>query len=124
MGEATDDTPPPADITDRVFLVVVDETEEMKVALRFACLRARRTGHLVPGKELEGRRIRRLFGLYEHRDDLLNCLARAPAPGAGAEQPRRPLNVINRTAKFKRHVAPSPCRQLSKSGKYCYIIVY
>jgi nucleotide-binding universal stress UspA family protein len=30
-----------------VFLVVVDETEEMKVALRFACLRARRTGGRV-----------------------------------------------------------------------------
>lgn len=29
---------------DRVFLVVVDETEELKVALRFACLRARKTG--------------------------------------------------------------------------------
>lgn len=29
---------------DRVFLVVVDDTEEMKAALRFACLRARHTG--------------------------------------------------------------------------------
>lgn len=31
----------------RVFLVVVDETEEMKVALRFACQRARHTGGRV-----------------------------------------------------------------------------
>jgi nucleotide-binding universal stress UspA family protein len=38
---------PPADRKDRVFLVVVDETEEMQVALRFACLRARRTGGRV-----------------------------------------------------------------------------
>jgi nucleotide-binding universal stress UspA family protein len=37
----------PADATDRVFLVVVDETEEMKVALRFACQRARHTGGRV-----------------------------------------------------------------------------
>ncbi len=47
MSEAADDTPAPADISDRVFLVVVDETEEMKVALRFACQRARRTGGRV-----------------------------------------------------------------------------
>ncbi len=47
MSEAADETPAPADISDRVFLVVVDETEEMKVALRFACLRARRTGGRV-----------------------------------------------------------------------------
>ena len=32
---------------DRVFLVVVDETEEMRVALRFAALRARSTGGKV-----------------------------------------------------------------------------
>ncbi len=31
----------------RVFLVVVDETEELAAALRFACLRARRTGGRV-----------------------------------------------------------------------------
>ncbi len=47
MSEAADETPAPADPPDRVFLVVVDETEEMKVALRFACLRARRTGGRV-----------------------------------------------------------------------------
>jgi nucleotide-binding universal stress UspA family protein len=40
------DTPEPADIP-RVFLVVVDETEEMRVALRFACRRARHTGGRV-----------------------------------------------------------------------------
>ena len=33
--------------TARIFLVVVDETEEMHVALRFACLRARHTGGRV-----------------------------------------------------------------------------
>lgn len=33
--------------SDRVFLVVVDETEEMKIALRFACRRARSTGGRV-----------------------------------------------------------------------------
>ncbi|MEM7169237.1 MAG: universal stress protein [Pseudomonadota bacterium] len=32
---------------DRVFLVVVDETEEMKIALRFACRRALHTGGRV-----------------------------------------------------------------------------
>ncbi len=47
MSETADQTPAPAKISDRVFLVVVDETEEMKVALRFACLRARRTGGRV-----------------------------------------------------------------------------
>ncbi len=47
MSEAADETPAPADTSDRVFLVVVDETEEMKVALRFACQRARRTGGRV-----------------------------------------------------------------------------
>jgi Universal stress protein family. len=31
----------------RVFLVVVDDTEEMKAALRFACMRARHTGGRV-----------------------------------------------------------------------------
>lgn len=31
----------------RIFLVVVDETEEMRVALRFACRRARNTGGRV-----------------------------------------------------------------------------
>ena len=47
MSETADETQAPADSSDRVFLVVVDETEEMKVALRFACLRARRTGGRV-----------------------------------------------------------------------------
>ncbi len=47
MSEAADEAPAPAETSDRVFLVVVDETEEMKVALRFACLRARRTGGRV-----------------------------------------------------------------------------
>ena len=47
MSEAADETQAPVDSSDRVFLVVVDETEEMKVALRFACQRARRTGGRV-----------------------------------------------------------------------------
>lgn len=37
----------PREANNRVFLVVVDETEEMRVALRFAALRARRTGGKV-----------------------------------------------------------------------------
>lgn len=32
---------------DRVFLVVVDESQELKVALRYACIRARKTGGRV-----------------------------------------------------------------------------
>ena len=34
-------------VPQRVFLVVVDETEEMRVALRYACRRARHTGGRV-----------------------------------------------------------------------------
>ncbi|MDP6304503.1 MAG: universal stress protein [Alphaproteobacteria bacterium] len=37
----------PAQSQDRVFLVVVDETEEMRAALRFASLRAKSTGGKV-----------------------------------------------------------------------------
>ncbi len=47
MGETADRTQAPRDSSDRVFLVVVDETEEMEVALRFACRRARHTGGRV-----------------------------------------------------------------------------
>jgi len=43
----SDTARPSAESKDRVFLVVVDETEEMQVALRFACRRARRTGGRV-----------------------------------------------------------------------------
>jgi nucleotide-binding universal stress UspA family protein len=43
----SDTATPAAHHKDRVFLVVVDETEEMQVALRFACLRARQTGGRV-----------------------------------------------------------------------------
>jgi nucleotide-binding universal stress UspA family protein len=40
--------PPPTEKSrDRVFLVVVDETQELKVALRYACIRARKTGGRV-----------------------------------------------------------------------------
>jgi hypothetical protein len=67
-----------------------------------------RASHLAPGKELEGRRIRRLFGLYEHRDDLLNRSCWTTTPSSGAERSYRPLNVINPGAKFKRHAQPSP----------------
>ena len=45
MREPTDDQIAAAD--ERVFLVIVDETEEMHAALVFACLRARRTGGRV-----------------------------------------------------------------------------
>lgn len=43
------DTPKTSDIPDgeRVFLVVVDDSEEMQVALRFACRRASHTGGRV-----------------------------------------------------------------------------
>lgn len=47
MSEAANDTQTSVDSSDRVFLVIVDETEEMKVALRFACRRARHTGGRV-----------------------------------------------------------------------------
>ncbi len=47
MGESADKAQAPRDSSDRVFLVVVDETEEMEVALRFACRRARHTGGRV-----------------------------------------------------------------------------
>jgi nucleotide-binding universal stress UspA family protein len=43
MTEAT----PAEKSRDRVFLVVVDETQELKVALRYACIRARKTGGRV-----------------------------------------------------------------------------
>jgi nucleotide-binding universal stress UspA family protein len=39
--------PPPPKTFDRVFLVVIDETPERAVALRYACLRARKTGGRV-----------------------------------------------------------------------------
>ncbi len=47
MNETSDERQAPKDSSDRVFLVVVDETEEMNVALRFACRRARHTGGRV-----------------------------------------------------------------------------
>jgi len=48
MSDQSSDTSAPAPRRhDRVFLVVVDETEEMRVALRFACRRARNTGGRV-----------------------------------------------------------------------------
>ena len=47
MSDAEHDSRSPEPASDRVFLVVVDETEEMKVALRFACGRAHNTGGRV-----------------------------------------------------------------------------
>jgi hypothetical protein len=41
------DTPAPSPPRERIFLVVVDETEEMRVALRYAALRAFHTGGKV-----------------------------------------------------------------------------
>ena len=38
---------PPADEHPLVFLVVVDETQELRVALRYACRRAKRTGSRI-----------------------------------------------------------------------------
>jgi nucleotide-binding universal stress UspA family protein len=43
-AEPAPETPPPAG---RVFLVVVDETPELKLAIRYACVRARKTGGRV-----------------------------------------------------------------------------
>ncbi len=47
MSETPNDSRPSQVSPDRVFLVVVDETEEMNVALRFACRRARHSGGRV-----------------------------------------------------------------------------
>ncbi len=47
MNETPDGRQASQDSSDRVFLVVVDETEEMNVALRFACRRARHSGGRV-----------------------------------------------------------------------------
>lgn len=44
MNDTPSSSPPPRQ---RIFLVVVDETEEMRVALRYAALRAFRTGGKV-----------------------------------------------------------------------------
>jgi nucleotide-binding universal stress UspA family protein len=45
---ATEDTAPAAEqLPDRVFLVVLDDTPELKVALRYACKRAQKTGGRV-----------------------------------------------------------------------------
>ena|SRR5579862_5560850 len=41
------DTPQPSPTRERIFLVVIDETEEMRVALRYAALRAFHTGGKV-----------------------------------------------------------------------------
>lgn len=43
MTETTAASPPPV----RIFLVVVDDSPELKVALRYACLRARKSGGKV-----------------------------------------------------------------------------
>ncbi len=43
MTETTKSSPPPV----RIFLVVVDDSPELKVALRYACLRARKSGGKV-----------------------------------------------------------------------------
>ena len=44
---APDASPAGGELRERIFLVVVDETEEMKAALRFACRRALHTGGRV-----------------------------------------------------------------------------
>jgi hypothetical protein len=45
MSDPSSPSPPP--VRERIFLVVVDETEEMRVALRYAALRAFHTGGKV-----------------------------------------------------------------------------
>lgn len=48
MSDTSSSSPPSADASrERIFLVVVDETEEMHVALRYAALRAFHTGGKV-----------------------------------------------------------------------------
>jgi hypothetical protein len=48
MSDTSSPSPPPDDVPrERIFLVVVDETEEMRVALRYAALRAFHTGGKV-----------------------------------------------------------------------------
>ena len=47
MSEQPEERPASGRTPDRIFLVVVDETEEMNVALRFACRRAQHTGGRV-----------------------------------------------------------------------------
>ncbi|WP_298378151.1 universal stress protein [Azospirillum sp.] len=48
MTEATESTPPDAAAKPvRIFLVVADDSPELKVALRYACLRARKSGGKV-----------------------------------------------------------------------------
>jgi hypothetical protein len=47
MTDASSDAAAPVPPRERIFLVVVDETEEMRVALRYAALRAFHTGGKV-----------------------------------------------------------------------------
>jgi len=47
LGHITDEMQAPSAESDRVFLVVLDNSVEMQVALQFACLRARHTGGRV-----------------------------------------------------------------------------
>jgi universal stress protein family protein len=48
MSDTSSSSPPSGDVPrERIFLVVVDETEEMRVALRYAALRAFHTGGKV-----------------------------------------------------------------------------
>ena len=47
MSDRSASSATPATARERIFLVVVDETEEMRVALRYAALRAFHTGGKV-----------------------------------------------------------------------------
>ncbi|MBP2229796.1 universal stress protein [Azospirillum agricola] len=47
MTETTETSPPTSPPPVRIFLVVVDDSPELKVALRYACLRARKSGGKV-----------------------------------------------------------------------------
>src|SRR5262245_56791697 len=46
-AEPAEKPPSPPKSSGRVFLVIVDESPELKVALRYACVRAKKTGGRV-----------------------------------------------------------------------------
>jgi nucleotide-binding universal stress UspA family protein len=59
MSETTPSSPIPTPGSERVFLIVVDDTDEMRVALRYAARRAQHTGgrvallHVIEPTELQ-----------------------------------------------------------------------
>ena len=72
---------------DRVFLVVVDETEEMKVALRYACGRAHNTnGRVALLYVIEGSEFQHWMSVGD--------LMREEARTTTANHPRRSKNFL------------------------------